>query len=326
MPRQALIVTALLVGMLTLAAPASASSWSFAAGTLTITPSPGESVSLQALSSGASGAYRLIAPDGWILSGPVPLQAIDGINTSTLNVSTDAVAGDSTVLSAITVIDSGPAEVSILGAAPSGAWTDPLTVTLTDPDSVLTFDGGNPVAPISFGTTSVTATAPTIAVRQEITAASLISLTGTMTAPSIHADLTAGPTGEIRLNGARVTSYGSITLAAGYVQTTGPVVGVTGCFSVEIGCRGSAPSRLTIDGNLVTDAPWSNLGEVQVTGSARLGGDVTTSGLQDWQGAVYVTASGTLTLSGSSIITPTTMRGFSMGARPTKKPRYFLAE
>ena len=303
MPRRALIVGALLLGVLVLAAPASAASFSFASGTLTIRPSSGQSVSLQAIYS-ATGAYRLIAPDVWTVSGPFPYAAINGINTNTLEVSTDAVADDSTVLSAITVIDSGPAEVSILGAAPSGAWTDPLTVTLTDPDSVLTFDGGNPVAPISFGTTSVTATAPTIAVRQEIAAASLISLTGTTTTPSIHADLTAGPTGEIRLNGARVTSYGSITLAAGYVQTTGPVVGVTGCFSVEIGCRASAPSRLTIDGNLVTDAPWSNLGEVQVTGSARLGGDVTTSGFQDWQDAVYVTASGTLTLSGSSIITP----------------------
>ncbi|MEI6687946.1 MAG: hypothetical protein WCN97_01150 [Thermoleophilia bacterium] len=300
MPRRALVVVALLLGVLALAAPASASSWSFAGGTLTITPSSGESVSLQA----NAGTYRLAASDTWARSGPGATSGFTAIAPQTLDVSAAAVAGDTTVLAAITVLDNGPVEVSILGVAPSVAWTDPLTVTLTDPDSTLTFDSGDPVAPISFGTSSVTATAPLIAVRQEITAASSISLTGTAAAPSIHADVTAAPTGAIILNGARVTTYGFITLAAGYVQTTGPVVGATGCFSVEIGCRAAAPSRLTIDGNLITEAPWSNLVEVQVSGTARLGGDVTTSGVQEWQDAVYVTASGTLTLSGSNIITP----------------------
>ena len=283
MPRRALIVTALLIGVLALAAPASAMSWSFASGTLTITPSSGDSVSLQA----NDGAYEVIATDG--------------IHTQRLGADTGAVASDNTVLSAIAVVGSEPADVSILGVDPSVAWTDLLVVTLTNPDSSLTFDGG---APISFGTSSVTATAPVIAVRQEITAASSISLTGTTIAPSIHANLTAGPTGAILLNGARVTTYGFLTLAAGYVQTTGPVVGTTSCLNVEIGCRASAPSRLTIDGDLITDAPWSNLAEVQVTGRAQLGGDVTTSGFQEWQGEVSVTASGPLTLSGASIITP----------------------
>jgi hypothetical protein len=232
-----------------------------ASGTMTITPSSGESVSLQA----NDGEYEV--------------NATDGSSSQRLTI-------DKTVISAIAVVGSEPAEVSILGVAPSIAWTDSLTVTLTHPDSTLTFDSGNPVAPISFGTSSVTATAPLIAVRQEITAASSISLTGTAAAPSIHADVTAAPTGAIILNGARVTTYGFITLAAGSVQTIGPVVGATGCFGVEIGCRGSAPSRLTIDGNLITDAPWSDLAEVQVTGAARLGGDVTTSGVQEWQDAV----------------------------------------
>jgi hypothetical protein len=286
MPRRALLVAALLLGVLTLAAPASAMSCLLASGTMTITPSSGESVSLQ-------------ANDGWYevnaTGGIYPLQCMI----------------DKTVISAIAVVSSEPAEVSILGVAPSIAWTDSLTVTLTHPDSTLTFDGGNPVAPISFGTSSVTATAPLIAVRQEITAASSISLTGTAAAPSIHADVTADPTGAIVLNGARVTTYGFITLAAGYVQTTGPVVGATGCFSVEIGCRAAAPSRLTIDGNLITEAPWSDLAEVQVSGTARLGGDVATSGFQEWQDAVYVTASGTLTLSGSNIITPNGIESYA---------------
>jgi hypothetical protein len=312
MPRRALVVAALLLGVLTLAAPASASSFSFADGTLTITPGSagfgyGETLSLQA----KAGAYEVIVSDSLI---PLPPRDRSGIRpggTGVINVSTVAVADDGSVLSAIVVAGSEPVDVSILGVAPSIAWTDSLTVTLTHPDSTLTFDGGNPVAPISFGTSSVTATAPLIAVRQEITAASSISLTGTAAAPSIHADVTADPTGAIVLNGARVTTYGFITLAAGYVQTTGPVVGATGCFSVEIGCRAAAPSRLTIDGNLITEAPWSDLAEVQVSGTARLGGDVATSGFQEWQDAVYVTASGTLTLSGSNIITPNGIESYA---------------
>ena len=205
--------------MLTLAAPASAMGWNldYSNGALTITPTSGESVSLQV----NAGYYEVLAT---------------GVNHNDyLSVPTEFAP-----LSTIAVVGSEPVDVSILGVDPSGVWNHPLVVTLTHPASTLTFEGE---AQISFGTTSVTATAPTIAVRQEIAAASLISLTGTTTTPSIHADVTAGPTGEIRLNGARVTSYGSITLAAGYVQTTGPVVGVTGCFSVEIGCRASAPSR-----------------------------------------------------------------------------------
>ena len=279
MPRRALVVAALLLGVLTLAAPASAMSSHLASGTMTITPSSGESVSLQA----NDGEYEV--------------NATDGSSSQRLTI-------DKAVISAIAVVGSEPAEVSILGTNPSIAWTDSLTVTLTHPDSTLAFDSGGPIAPISFGTSSVTATAPLIAVRQEITAASSISLTGTTRAPSIFADVTAAPTGAIVLNGARVTTSGSITLAAGVVRTSGPVVGTSGCFGVEIGCLASAPSRLTIVGSLITDAPWSDLAEVQVSGTARLGGDVTTSGVQEWQDAVYVTASGTLTLSGSSIFTP----------------------
>lgn len=282
------------------AVPASAGLYNLDNGTLIISVGSGETVTMRAVPGGveftAAGWLNDGFPggSGWTLSGS---------NPETLTVSSSAVDANNVHLSAFRIEDMmGDANVQVLGSGT--AWPFPVVINLDGALSTVSFQATDPVSPITFGSNAVTATASAVTVADEISSAGSISLTGTASAPLIRADMTVPAPGTITLNGARVRTVGTTALTAGTVVVNGPVVGVASCAGVEISYCSVAPGSLEIHGNVVATSAWSDLVRLQVTGTARLGGDVTTSSSQDWQGPVYVTALGTLTLTGSTIATP----------------------
>ena len=287
------------------AAPAKAGTYELAGGTLTITGGSTETISMQATASGVS----FTTDQGWLDAGSPGETglALTGSLYETLTVSASATGGDGHSLNSFRIVDETWTSVVLQFVGTGGTvepWPAPVTVSLTNPQSSVSFVGVAPATPISFGAHALTVTAPEVSVRQEISAASSVSLTGTANPPVIRSSITVPAPGLITLNGARLRTSDSIALTAGTVQTTGPVTSVTGCLDIDVEYCSIAPGQLTINGDLITSAAWSGLARVSVTGLARLGADVTTSSAQDWQGRVYVTALGTLTLTGSSVSTP----------------------
>ena len=281
------------------AAACTSSTYVRTGSTLTITP--GASCSLTVYATG-SDAYMFAADIGSTWSGA------PGVGLSPFD---HTLAALSAGIDTITIADApgAPSTVSIAGLAQAGIpvpWIDALTVNQTQPGSATVFSADTGLtAPISFGTVAVSVTSPSITVAQEIADASQIFLHGTTDAPLIRASMTAsGSPGTITATGARIRNVGVVTLTATRTTFSGDVVGVTSCAGVDASLCSTGPATLAIAGALTAEGSMTSLSQLIVSGDAVLGGDVSTAATQSWQGRVYVTKAGRLTLTGPTVSTP----------------------
>jgi hypothetical protein len=276
------------------AAACGTSTYARSSNTLQIVPGAGCTVTINAT---GSDAY-ILATDGgtWrdpSLSGPDPGGA--------------ALVQLSAGITAIEVTDApgAPSTVVIAGLADNAnqpvPWVDDLVISQGQPASSVAFASvPGLAAPIAFGGKPVSVLSPDIRVLQDVRGASEITLSSPNPVELV-ADLSA--TGLIRLPAVQVRLDGPRVLTAGTVEVNGALTGTLDCLAVGPSiCSASAPSGLTIVGALRTGAAWSGLGDLEVTGAAELGGDVSATGYQIWNGSIRVDAP-SLTLAGAIVIT-----------------------
>ncbi len=262
MPRalRTLVGIAATVALAVLAQTAGAASFSYDAGNrvLTLTGGPGEQVVLedttlppdpsQYLASASSGGV----PVPWTGTNRAGLLAytVPGSPPAHgLTIQPDVAGG--LPLERIEVVDdTGPVQVVIPGGAEP--YADPISVTLGNAASFVRVDAAG-VAPISFGTASLSISAPEIRLQDDITAASSITL-----ASSNPIKLMEPPPG---------TGQPVLSLTASSLVSTTAIVG---------------NASATVNA-LEVHGPWraggvAGTAEITAPGTTRLLGDLTASG------------------------------------------------